>query len=61
MPAGLVLEGGSDLDGLATSLVASLEALGAGEAPAADPGLDLHPLAAAATERLAGRWPALAP
>jgi acetoin utilization deacetylase AcuC-like enzyme len=59
VPAGLVLEGGYDLDGLATSLVASLEALGADEAPAADPGLAVHPLAAAATERLVERWPAL--
>jgi len=60
VPAGLVLEGGYDLDGLATSLVASLEALGADEAPAADPGLEVHPLAAAAADRLAARWPALA-
>jgi acetoin utilization deacetylase AcuC-like enzyme len=60
VPCGLVLEGGYDLDGLASSLVASLEALGAGEAPAADPGLEVHPLAAAATERLVARWPALA-
>ncbi len=60
VPAGLVLEGGYDLEALATSLVASLEALGADEAPAADPGLEVHPLAAAATERLAARWPALA-
>jgi acetoin utilization deacetylase AcuC-like enzyme len=59
VPAGLVLEGGYDLDGLATSLVAALEALGAEEAPAADPGLAVHPLAVAATERLAERWPAL--
>jgi acetoin utilization deacetylase AcuC-like enzyme len=60
VPAGLVLEGGYDLEGLATSLVASLEALGATEAPAADPGLAVDPLAAAATERLVARWPALA-
>ena len=59
VPAGLVLEGGYDLDGLATSLVAALEALGAEQAPAADPGLAVHPLAAAATERLVERWPAL--
>src|ERR671922_720859 len=52
VPCGLVLEGGYDLDGLASSLVASLEVLGADEAPAADPGLAVHPLAAAATERL---------
>jgi acetoin utilization deacetylase AcuC-like enzyme len=60
VPAGLVLEGGYDLDALATSLVASLEALGGEDAPAPDPGLAVHPLAAAAIERLVGRWPALA-
>jgi acetoin utilization deacetylase AcuC-like enzyme len=60
VPIGLVLEGGYDLDGLATSLVAALEALGADAPPAADPGLAVHPLAAAATERLVERWPALA-
>jgi acetoin utilization deacetylase AcuC-like enzyme len=60
VPCGLVLEGGYDLEGLATSLVASLEVLGADGAPAADAGLEVHPLAAAATERLAERWPALA-
>jgi acetoin utilization deacetylase AcuC-like enzyme len=60
VPVGLVLEGGYDLQGLATSLVASLEAVGADEAPAADAGLAVHPLAAAATERLVERWPALA-
>jgi acetoin utilization deacetylase AcuC-like enzyme len=60
VPAGLVLEGGYDLDGLATSLVASLEALGGEEAPPGDPGLAVHPLAAEATERLVERWPALA-
>jgi acetoin utilization deacetylase AcuC-like enzyme len=59
VPAGLILEGGYDLDALATSLIASLEALGADEAPAADPGLAVHPLAVAATERLVERWPAL--
>ena len=60
VPCGLVLEGGYDLDGLASSLVASLEVLGADEVPAGDPGLAVHPLAAAATERLVARWPALA-
>ena len=60
VPIGLVLEGGYDLQGLATSLVAALEAVGADEAPAADAGLDFHPLAQAATERLVERWPALA-
>jgi acetoin utilization deacetylase AcuC-like enzyme len=60
VPLGLVLEGGYDLNGLATSLVASLEVLAADVAPAADPGLAEHPLAAAAAQRLAARWPALA-
>jgi acetoin utilization deacetylase AcuC-like enzyme len=60
VPLGLVLEGGYDLEGLAMSLLASLEALDAPEAPAADPGLQVHPLATAATERLVARWPALA-
>jgi acetoin utilization deacetylase AcuC-like enzyme len=60
VPVGLVLEGGYDLDGLASSLVAALEALGADEAPAADAGLAVHPLATAAAERLSERWPALA-
>ena len=60
VPVGLVLEGGYDLEGLAISLLASLEALDAPEAPAADPGLQVHPLATAATERLVERWPALA-
>ena len=61
VPIGLVLEGGYDLQGLATSLVAALEALGADEAPAGDAGPAVHPLAVAATERLAERWPALQP
>ena len=60
VPVGLVLEGGYDLGGLASSLVAALEALGGPEAPAADTGLAVHPLAAAAADRLAERWPALA-
>jgi acetoin utilization deacetylase AcuC-like enzyme len=60
VPLGLVLEGGYDLAGLATSLRAALEAVGGETAPAADDGLAVHPLAAAATERLAARWPGLA-
>jgi acetoin utilization deacetylase AcuC-like enzyme len=60
VPLGLVLEGGYDLEGLASSLVAALEALGADEAPAAEAGLAVHPLATAAAERLSERWPALA-
>ena len=59
VPVGVVLEGGYDVDALARSLAASLEALGADAAPA-NPGLDVHPLADAALARLAGFWPALA-
>jgi acetoin utilization deacetylase AcuC-like enzyme len=59
VPLGLVLEGGYDLQGLASSLAATLEAVGADEPPAADHGLAVHPLAAAATERLGARWPGL--
>ena len=60
VPVGLVLEGGYDLDALARSVVRTLEVLGADEAPAADTGLALHPLAAQAQRRLADRWPAFA-
>jgi acetoin utilization deacetylase AcuC-like enzyme len=59
VPAGLVLEGGYDLRALATSLVATLEALGADEPPAADGALARHPLCEAALQRLAERWPGL--
>jgi acetoin utilization deacetylase AcuC-like enzyme len=59
VPLGLVLEGGYDLAGLATSLRAALEVLAADEAPAR-PQLAVHPLAAAAAQRLAERWPVLA-
>jgi acetoin utilization deacetylase AcuC-like enzyme len=55
-----VLEGGYDLDGLTSSLIATLEAFGAEMPPAADPALAVDPLARAAAQRLAGRWPALA-
>jgi acetoin utilization deacetylase AcuC-like enzyme len=61
VPAGLVLEGGYDLNGLAASLIAALEALGAEQAPAPNPELERHPLAGTAADRLAERWPALAP
>ena len=60
IPAGIVLEGGYDLRGLATSLIATLEALGGVDPPPVDRDLEVHPLAAAAAERLAERWPALA-
>jgi acetoin utilization deacetylase AcuC-like enzyme len=59
-PLGVVLEGGYDLGALSRSLVATLEAVGAGErAPL--PAVDVHPLALRAQERLAASgWPALA-
>ena len=52
---GVVLEGGYDLEGLAESVVATLEVVGA-DAPAEAPPLARHALAAAAAERLADRW-----
>lgn len=58
-PVGLALEGGYDVDALARSFAGTLEALGS-EAPPAVPELAEHPLSAAARQRLAGRWPALA-
>jgi acetoin utilization deacetylase AcuC-like enzyme len=60
VPAGLVLEGGYDLEGLATSLLAALEAFGDAEAAPPAAGLAVHPLASAAIERHSERWPALA-
>ena len=57
VPLGLVLEGGYDVDALARSLVRVLEVLGADGAPAADPRLEIHPLAVQAAHRLADRWP----
>ncbi|HEV2775673.1 MAG TPA: histone deacetylase [Solirubrobacteraceae bacterium] len=59
VPLGLVLEGGYDLAALSRSVVATLEALGADEAPPV-PEVALDPLAADAQERLAAYWPALA-
>jgi acetoin utilization deacetylase AcuC-like enzyme len=56
VPLGVVLEGGYDLQALAESLVATLAVVGADEAPP-DPQVALHPLAAQAATRLAGRWP----
>ena len=60
VPLGIVLEGGYDLGALSRSLVATLEAVGAGErAPL--PAVGVHPLALRAQERLAASgWPALA-
>jgi acetoin utilization deacetylase AcuC-like enzyme len=60
VPVGLVLEGGYDLNGLTSSLIAALDALGGAQAPPADPDLAVHPLAGTAADRLAERWPALA-
>ena len=56
VPVGVVLEGGYDLEALAESTVATLEVLGAAEAVERRP-VALHPLAAEAGARLAGRWP----
>ena len=57
VPLGLVLEGGYDLDVVSTSVANALQILAAEPSPP-DP-VELHPLAAAARLRLAGRWPAL--
>ncbi len=59
VPIGAVLEGGYELDSLATSVAATLEALGAPEPPPVDPGLAMHPLADRAAAGLSARWPAL--
>ena len=56
MPVGVVLEGGYDLEALAESTVATLEVVGAEDARGR-PAVALHPLAAQAAGRLAGRWP----
>ena len=58
-PLGLVLEGGYDVHALARSFAATLEVTGAARAPA-PPDVPLHPLARAARDRLAERWPAVA-
>jgi acetoin utilization deacetylase AcuC-like enzyme len=60
VPLGLVLEGGYELDALARSLAATLEVLGAPDAPEPDAQLAVHPLAAAAQARLARRWASFA-
>jgi hypothetical protein len=51
-----VLEGGYDLEALAESTVVTLELVGADEPPDRPP-VALHPQAAQAAGRLAGRWP----
>jgi acetoin utilization deacetylase AcuC-like enzyme len=56
VPIGVVLEGGYDLEALAESTVATLEVVGADD-PADRPPVALHPQAAQAAGRLAGRWP----
>ncbi|HEX7299094.1 MAG TPA: histone deacetylase [Solirubrobacteraceae bacterium] len=56
VPLAIVLEGGYDLEGLAESVVATLEVVGA-ESPPPRPPVALHPLAAEAASRLADRWP----
>jgi acetoin utilization deacetylase AcuC-like enzyme len=59
VPLGIVLEGGYDVGALARSVTLTLEAVGAGRAPAV-PEVALHPLAEQALARLAsGAWPAL--
>ena len=58
VPVGLVLEGGYEVQALARSLVRVLDVLGAPSPPAAAERAQ-HPLATAALERLASRWPAL--
>jgi acetoin utilization deacetylase AcuC-like enzyme len=56
VPVGVVLEGGYDLEALAESTVATLEVIG-GEHLADRRPVALHPQAAQAAGRLAGRWP----
>jgi acetoin utilization deacetylase AcuC-like enzyme len=58
-PIGLVLEGGYAVDALAGSMAALVPVLGAAEVPGAVD-VAVHPLAAAALERLAPWWPDLA-
>ncbi|MEA2307836.1 MAG: hypothetical protein QOI65_122 [Thermoleophilaceae bacterium] len=58
VPVGAVLEGGYDLDALARSCAATMEALAAGGEP---PAMGApHPVAAEAARRLAAHWPVLA-
>jgi acetoin utilization deacetylase AcuC-like enzyme len=59
IPLGLVLEGGYELAALSRSLVSTLEAMGAPDAPAV-PEVAMDPLALRARERLAAYWPGLA-
>ena len=57
VPLGAVLEGGYELDALARSVVATLEALGGAAAP--EDGLAVAPEAVQSRRRLAERWPGL--
>jgi acetoin utilization deacetylase AcuC-like enzyme len=54
-PLGVVLEGGYALDALASSVTATLDALVTADAPPTE-SVEVHPLAAAARERLAEHW-----
>jgi acetoin utilization deacetylase AcuC-like enzyme len=57
-PLGMVLEGGYSLQAL-TGSVAALAPVLAGSVPAEELGLEVHPLAERAVDRLARWWPAL--
>jgi acetoin utilization deacetylase AcuC-like enzyme len=57
-PTGVVLEGGYDLGAISRSMAAVMPVLVDDAAPPADP-IDLHPLSAAARERLRVHWPSL--
>ena len=58
VPLGLLLEGGYDLGALSRSMAALMPVLVGDSTPAAEE-IALHPLAAAARERLGAWWPAL--
>ena len=59
-PMGLVLEGGYSLEALTDSVAALMPALVADSVAGAEDAVGVHPLAAAAAERLAPWWPGLA-
>jgi acetoin utilization deacetylase AcuC-like enzyme len=56
VPVGIVLEGGYDLEALSAGVVRTLRAVGDEHPPHAETP-QLHPVAAEAARRLAGRWP----
>jgi acetoin utilization deacetylase AcuC-like enzyme len=58
-PLGVVLEGGYDLGALSRSMAAVVPVLVADSAPGDDAGLERHPQADRAVERLARWWPGL--